>query len=67
MDPVSLTGLLCLASVGEDVPNPAETCCARVGGYSREGSTLSKEKEWGDGRKDCGRGHQEEVEAVSEL
>jgi hypothetical protein len=30
MDPFPLTGQPCLASVGKDVPSPAETWCARV-------------------------------------
>lgn len=31
----SPTGLPCLASVGEDVPNLAETLCTRIGGNPR--------------------------------
>ena len=33
MESVTLAGLPCLASVGEDAPSPAEPCCARVGVY----------------------------------
>ena len=36
MESVPLAGLLCLASVGEDVPSPAETSCGSVVGYLQE-------------------------------
>ena len=46
MDYNPLTGLLCLASVGEDVPSPVETLYAGVGrcpgGWV---STLAEERE----------------------
>ena len=38
----SLTGPPCLASVGEDASNPAETGCERVGWYSGESSTSQR-------------------------
>jgi len=31
VDPIPLTGLLSMASVGEDGSSPAVICCARVG------------------------------------
>jgi hypothetical protein len=51
-----LTGLLCLASVGEDVPSPVKTRCARVRGHPEVGlHPLRGEREevrgwdWGGG------------------
>ena len=41
-------GLPLLASVGEDVSNPVETWCPRVGGYG--GGALSEAKRRGRGR-----------------
>jgi hypothetical protein len=42
VDPVSPTGLPCLASMGEDVPSPAGTECARVGWYPGCGPPLQR-------------------------
>ena len=35
VDPVSLTGMFCLASVGEDAPHPASSLCVSVEWYLR--------------------------------
>jgi hypothetical protein len=35
VDPIPLSEAPCLASVGEDAPSPAVTCCARVCGQTR--------------------------------
>ena len=43
---VLLAGLPCLASVGEDVPIPEESSCAREGEYP-EGSLPAQRKEGG--------------------
>ena len=50
MNPLPLTGLLCLV-----MPSPAVTCCARVGCYQGGGgvSLLSERKERGDGEGFC--------------
>ena len=40
--------------MGKDAPNPAETCCARVGRYP--GGINSKEKRIGDCGKDSVKG-----------
>ena len=45
MDSVSLTGLHCQASVGEDVPSPAGTRCPRVGWYQRGVSPSLRRRE----------------------
>ena len=56
IDPVPLTGLPCLSSVGEDVPDPAVTSCARGGrtkrGMPRWGLSLLK----GEGNEGMGEG-----------
>jgi hypothetical protein len=48
----SLTGLPCLSSLGDNVLNPQEISCARMGGYPRGANALLKEKGMGI----CGRG-----------
>ena len=45
VDPVTLTGLLCLASVGEDVPSATVTWGAWVGWYPGGASIFSEVKE----------------------
>jgi hypothetical protein len=50
---VLLTGLPCLASVGEDAPSSAK--CE----ISEGGATISEEKVSEVRRKDCGRSYQE--------
>ena len=52
-----LTGLPCLASVGEDVPSPAKTSCAKVGYIQEDFHHLSGEGEV-EGGRDCVRGDQ---------
>jgi hypothetical protein len=47
--------MLCLASVGEDAPSPAEPCCARVGVYLDVLYPLRREGE-GDMGRTVGRG-----------
>jgi hypothetical protein len=44
VDPVSLTGLPCLPSVGADVPGPTESGGAKVGYYPGETTPFSEEK-----------------------
>jgi len=45
-------GLPCLASVGEDVPNPAETRYTREMGYVG-GQSLRSKGEWGFKEESC--------------
>ena len=63
---ISLIGLPCLASVGEDEPSLAETLRAKLEGYPGGASILSEEKRrreggevpwWGDSR--CGGSNQD--------
>lgn len=49
-----LTGLSCLASVGEDAPSPAETLSAKVGEYPGKGHhTL---RGWMEGKEEWEKG-----------
>ena len=50
MDPVPLTGLPCLASVGKDVHSPAVTSCSRAGWYTGGGGASPLQKRKGGGR-----------------
>ena len=56
MEYVPLTGLPCLASVGEDVPSSAVTSCARVEGMSRVGVGALPSQRRRGGRRDSVRG-----------
>lgn len=51
-----LTGLSCLASVGEDVPTPAETGGARLGWYPGRTSPFSEVKGRGMRGRSCVKG-----------
>ena len=54
LDPLLLPRLPAWASVGEDVPNSAETRCSRVGWYPRWGlSLLWREREMTMGEGIC--------------
>jgi hypothetical protein len=47
----SPNGLPCLASVGEDAPNTAESRCTRVGGYPGEGDAVCEGELDGGGQQ----------------
>ena len=53
MDPVLLTGLPCLATVGEDVPSPAVTWGASIGWYTGRGICPSQGRRVGGGEGWC--------------
>jgi hypothetical protein len=54
VDPIPLIGPLCLASVEEDVPKPAETWCARVGGTQGRFPSSQSRREGVNGRGTVG-------------
>jgi hypothetical protein len=74
VDPVPLTGPLCLASVGEDVPSPVVTWCA-IMGWDPVGAPSSQrrkvggmwEEVWGELRRRRRRDRYWDVKWINKL